>query len=184
MRFKWEQKHIDYVKSIYKGRYLKDVRDMFNNKFGTNISKDAINAKMNRLGVKSGVSPYGSRQAHGHLHKPIGSKKLGQHGYVLIKVDNKTNNQRNNWKLYHHYVWEKYYGEIPPKHAVIFLNGNKKDFRIENLAMITYSTLQMMINNNLFYENAELTKTGINIAKLLKKQTRRSVKKMKNKEKE
>ncbi|MGV1143193.1 hypothetical protein ACV56Z_02110 [Staphylococcus aureus] len=40
--------------------------------------------------------------------------------------------------------------------------------------MITYSTLQMMINNNLFYENAELTKTGINIAKLLKKQTRRS----------
>ncbi|HFL6393183.1 TPA: HNH endonuclease signature motif containing protein [Staphylococcus aureus] len=184
MRFKWEQKHIDYVKSIYKGRYLKDVRDMFNNKFGTNISKNAINAKMNRLGVKSGVSPYGSRQAHGHLHKPIGSKKLDQHGYVLIKVDNKTNNQRNNWKLYHHYVWEKHYGEIPSKHAVIFLNGNKKDFRIENLAMITYSTLQMMINNNLFYENAELTKTGINIAKLLKKQTRRSVKKMKIKEKE
>ncbi|MGT2397820.1 HNH endonuclease signature motif containing protein [Staphylococcus aureus] len=54
-----------------------------------------------------------------------------------MKVDNKTNNQRNNWKLYHHYVWEKYYGEIPPKHGIIFLNGNKKDFRIENLAMIT-----------------------------------------------
>ncbi len=42
----------------------------------------------------------------------------------------------------------------------------------------------MMINNNLFYENAELTKTGINIAKLLKKQTRDWLKKMKNKEKE
>ncbi|MGT2357390.1 hypothetical protein ACVPOS_12565 [Staphylococcus aureus] len=58
-----EQKHIDYVKSIYRS-LLKDVRDMFNNKFGTNISKNAINAKMNRLGVKSGVSPYGSRQAY------------------------------------------------------------------------------------------------------------------------
>lgn len=73
--FKWEQKHIDYVKSIYKGRYLREVRDMFNDKFGMNISSNAINAKMNRLGVKSGIPAHGTRESHGHLHKPIGSKK-------------------------------------------------------------------------------------------------------------
>lgn len=177
--FKWEQKHIDYVKSIYKGRYLREVRDMFNDKFGMNISSNAINAKMNRLGVKSGIPAHGTRKSHGHLHKPIGSKKIGQYGYILIKVDDKTNNQKKNWQLYHHYIWEKHYGKIPPQHAVIFLNGDKKDIRIENLEMVPYSIFQMMYKNDLIYDNPELTKAGINIAKLLKKQTKNSVKEMK-----
>ena len=91
--FKWEQKHIDYVKSVYKGRYLWEVRDMFNNKFGMNISKNAINAKMNRLGVKSGIPAHGTREAHGHLQNLL-DLKIGQYGYIFIKVDDKTNNQQ------------------------------------------------------------------------------------------
>lgn len=177
--FKWDQKHIDYVKSIYKGRYLWEVRDMFNDKFGMNISKNAINAKMNRLGVKSGIPAHGTREAHGHLQKPIGSKKIGQYGYIFIKVDDKTNNQQKNWKLYHHYLWEQHHGKVPPHHAIIFLNGDKKDVRIENLEMVPYSIFQMMCQNDLIYDDPELTKVGINIAKLLKKQTKRSVREMK-----
>lgn len=59
------------------------------------------------------------------------------------------------------------------------MNGDKKDIRIENLEMLPYSIFQMMYINDLIYDNPELTKAGINIAKLLKKQTKRSVREMK-----
>ena len=40
--------------------------------------------------------------------------------------------------------------------------------RIENLEMVPYSIFQMMCQNDLIYDDPELTKVGINIAKLLK----------------
>ena len=42
-------------------------------------------------------------------------------------------------KLIHRIVWEKYYGPIPKGFIIHHKNGIKKDNRIENLDMISYS---------------------------------------------
>lgn len=38
-----------------------------------------------------------------------------------------------------HYVWEKHNGPIPRKHVVRFVNGDKRDARIENLEPMSLS---------------------------------------------
>lgn len=174
MRIKWEEKHVNYLKDIYKGRYGSETAKLFNEKFGTNVSKYAIIGKLRTLGLRTGNPPRATKESHKCIQRPIGAKRV-ENGYVHIKVDDKFRNDSKNWKLYNRYLWEKYYGDIPENHVIIFLNNNNRDFRIENLQAIPRSIYQMMVINNLIYDDPELTKTGINIAKLLKNQTKRSV---------
>ncbi len=54
---KYEKKHIDYVKSIAKGRYNDEITQMFNKKFNVNKSVSAINSMKKNHGIKSGKLP-------------------------------------------------------------------------------------------------------------------------------
>ncbi|MGN2370638.1 HNH endonuclease [Clostridium cagae] len=63
----------------------------------------------------------------------------------------------------------KYNGLIPQKHVVIFADGDKRNFDIKNLILISRSKLLIMNKNKLIYNNAELTKTGIVIASIQEK---------------
>lgn len=174
MRLKWEEKHVNYLKEIYKGKYGSETAKLFNEKFGTNLSKYAIIGKLRTLGLRTGNPPRTTTESHKCIQRPIGAKRV-VNDYVYIKVDDEGRSDSKNWKLYHRYLWEKYNGYIPDNHVIIFLNNNNRDFKIENLYAIPRSIYQMMTIYNLFYDDPELTKTGINIAKLLKKQTKRSI---------
>ena len=63
--------------------------------------------------------------------KPIGYQRLDKDGYLKIKIADKT------FVLYHRYVWEQANGPIPDDHIVIFKDGNKMNFDINNLELIT-----------------------------------------------
>ena len=54
-------------------------------------------------------------------------------------------------------------------HKVIFADGNKRNFNIDNLILVTNSEALIMNTNKLIYENAGLTKTGSLIAKVIDK---------------
>ncbi len=41
------------------------------------------------------------------------------------------------WPLYNRYLWEQHKGPIPPKHIVIFKDGNRANCVIENLELIS-----------------------------------------------
>ena len=41
------------------------------------------------------------------------------------------------WILYHHKVWRDHNGPIPPKHVVVFKDGNSMNCEISNLELIT-----------------------------------------------
>ena len=72
--------------------------------------------------------------------------------------------------MYHHYLWEREYGNIPNKHVVIFLNGNKRDFRIENLYCVEQSVWQKVVNNNMRFDDPELVESAIHLGRLMLKQ--------------
>lgn len=54
-------------------------------------------------------------------------------------------------------------------YKVIFADRNKRNFDLDNLILVTDSEALIMNTNKLIYEDAELTKTGSLIAKVIDK---------------
>lgn len=104
---------------------------------------------------------------------PIGTEKIKysksnkDDGYICIKVcDGK---KQKNWIPKHRLIYEQHYGKIPAGHKVIFADGNKENFDIDNLILVKNSEELIMNRRKLIFDNKELTKTGANIAKVLNK---------------
>jgi K+ transporter len=54
-------------------------------------------------------------------------------------------------------------------HKVIFADKNKRNFNLDNLILVADSEALIMNTNKLIYEEAELTKSGALIAKIIDK---------------
>lgn len=100
----------------------------------------------------------------GHMpsnHKPVGSERIDKDGYSAVKTA-----KPNIWKLKHKLIWEAAHGEVPAGFVVTFLDGDKSNFSIKNLALISQAENAMMEKFSLRSKNPEFTKTGILIAKV------------------
>lgn len=69
----------------------------------------------------------------------VGSERITKDGYFEVKVGDFTNDASRNFKLKHRIIWEQYYGEIPDKFQVRFKDGNKMNFDIDNLILVSLS---------------------------------------------
>jgi len=94
-------------------------------------------------------------------YKAIGSERIDKDGYIVVKV------AERKWQTKHQYIWEKNHGEIPKGHVIIFGNRNKRDFRIENLLLVSRRQLIVVNKFNLIFEDEELTKSGIALSELI-----------------
>jgi hypothetical protein len=74
------------------------------------------------------------------LLKPIGTERTSKDGYLERKINNDLPMQAR-WRAVHLVLWEEHNGPVPSGHAVVFVNGNKRDIHIENLALITRAEL-------------------------------------------
>lgn len=83
-------------------------------------------------GIRQGVAV--------RLYKPIGTERVTKDGYLSRKVNDGMPLQ-SRWRLVHLIVWEAANGPIPKGHAVTFVNGDRKDVRLDNLALITRAAL-------------------------------------------
>lgn len=91
--------------------------------------------------------------------KPDGSERVDVDGYTLIKVNGK-------FLLKHKYLWEQVNGPMPKGHAIVFKDGNRFNFNIENLECITRQ--ELMLKNTIHKYPSELV-GAIKILKNLKK---------------
>lgn len=104
-------------------------------------------------------------------YAPIGSFREDSNGYIRIKVANRK------WMLYHRYLWEKYYNKkLPQDMIIVFLDGNRRNFNIENLAAITRAEHLYITDHRLRFSDAQLSKTGTLIAKVAVKAKERGKK--------
>ena len=78
----------------------------------------------------------------GHLPpntRKMYSERLSKEGYIEIKVG------INKWISKHRYIWEQYHQkEVPKGKVVIFLDGNNRNFEIENLKLISRGALLIL----------------------------------------
>jgi hypothetical protein len=72
-----------------------------------------------------------------HTWSPIGTEVTRKDGYVWVKVSEDVKPARRNWKSKHQAVYEAAHGLIPPRHVVVFKDGNKRHFELANLELVT-----------------------------------------------
>ncbi len=75
----------------------------------------------------------------------------------------------NQWALKHRLIYERAFGAVPRDKIIIFLDGNKLNFNIDNLKMITRKQNSFLNKQKLRFDNPELTMIGINISAVLEK---------------
>lgn len=175
-----------FILDNYKGRYNQELADLFNQKFNTNITSRTIksykaNNKLNS-GLtgkfRKGQTPHNKGKkmpkevyekvkhtmfAKGNVppnHRLVGSERISKDGYIEVKVA-----EPNKWRLKQRVVYEEAKGEIPEGCPIIFLDGNKRNFDIDNLRCITRSEL-LYLNCNGLNNSNEITETGILMARL------------------
>jgi hypothetical protein len=76
-------------------------------------------------------------------HHPVGTEMERADGYIWVKVA-----EPKTWTQKHRLVWEQHNGPIPRGYNVQFRNRNRRDFRIENLYLISRAD-QMRDENSL-----------------------------------
>lgn len=97
--------------------------------------------------------------------KNIGDTFISQaDGYHYIKVG------KNKWVRKHRYIYEQYHNvKLNTNQSVIFLDGNKDNFNIDNLKVVDTRTKLIAKNNHLFGNNREITETGLLVSELILK---------------
>ena len=187
---KYPQDMLDFVKKNIQGTSMKDMVSLINDRYGSGTItylklKTYLNNHRLRTGrdtrFKKGQVPHnkgkpfiaGGRSAEAqfkkghkpHNYKPVGTIIYDKDGYKVIKVSDEGRH-RDKWCFLHRYNWEKEYGEIPQGHIVMFLDGNKENCGLDNLALISRKENLVMTRQRLRTNDIELTKTGLAIAKL------------------
>lgn len=187
----WSEEEIEFIKKIYPYYSNKDIVEMVFKKFGFKASINTvqkIKAEYNlpRKKIpnggqfKDGSTPWNKGQKMGpefreklkdawfqaghkpHSLKPIGSTKIWTDGCKYIKIANP-----NKWVPYHRMLWEKAHGEkIKDGELVIFADGDKSNFDIDNLVKINKGNFLFLVKNKLRFEDKDLTKAGVAVSKL------------------
>lgn len=102
--------------------------------------------------------------------KELGSQRKTSSGSILIKISNKPHARHSNWRPKHELAWEEHHGQkVPKNHIVIFLDGDKTNFSIDNLALINKGELLKMNQYHYFNSDSNITSAGIGIIRLDKK---------------
>jgi hypothetical protein len=71
-----------------------------------------------------------------HNTVAIGFERVTVDGYLEVKIGD-FENSSDNFQLKHRMIYERQYGTIPAKHQVRFKDGNKFNFEISNLILVS-----------------------------------------------
>ena len=176
----------DYVAENYKGVGPKEMAERLNRRFGTDYTVKQINAYYKNHGHNSGLT---GRFQPGHVpankgtHPPTRGRMVETQfraghtphnklpiGSIIMKADGymwqKLGEGARDWRQKHLLVWEEAHGPIPDGHVITFKDGDKTNYDLDNLALITMAESIELTRRGLRTEDKQLTETGILIARL------------------
>lgn len=188
---KYTEAEHEFLHDFVPGHTYKEIVEAYNKRFDEPITLSRLkgyiaNHKLNtgKTGRfekgqipfnkgKKGWSAPGTEKTRfkkGHLPsntKPIGYERITKDGYIEVKIKMRPShpNCNDNFVAKHRLVWEQVNGPIPKGCKLTFLDGDKKNCALENLALITSAEHLQMTRRDLRSQSPQLTKTGILIAK-------------------
>ena len=191
-RYSEEQK--EFIITNNYGKYSKELAEMFNQHFNTNITAKEIAYFRRNHKLNSGLTgqfkkgnvahnkgkkqiEYMSQESIERTketrfkkgnkpknYRPIGSERITKDGYIEVKVADP-----NKWETKNKIIYKQYFGDIPEGHKIIYADGNKLNNDINNLILVSDNEELIMNRHKLRTEDIELTKTGYLIAKVIDK---------------
>ena len=168
MTKRYTQDQIDFLRVGYQSMNVRGLARAFNAEFGTNKTDIQIKAFISRKGITSGrdgrfkkgnapwnvgtkgqglTGPNKGSFKKGHIPgntKPLGAERIDpKDGYILVKVAEKNpyTGAATRYKHKHAHIWEQQFGPVPDGMVVIFRDGDKRNFDLDNLVVITRSEL-------------------------------------------
>lgn len=181
----------EYIKSIAFGTPSVEIAKKTEEYFGIEFPAHKCRAYMKNHGIKNGIdcrikkgnvppnkgkkmSPEQYEKVSRTMFKkgnvPKNKMQVGEYthtteGYPVRKVKDEGT-QRERFVFVHREVWEKHHGVIPDGKMVSFLDGNKENCEIDNLVLLDNDENLEMNRRKLRFDEADLTRTGIQVAKL------------------
>lgn len=150
----FNEEHKIFIKENAIGIRNEELTKRLNKTFNTNFTVGQVKKYKHSHHISSGLKS---------CNLPIGSERENK-GYILIKIA-----EPNVWIEKHRYIYENIHGKVPDNYKVIFADKNKRNFNPDNLILVSDSEALIMNTHKLIFEEAELTKTGSIVAKLLDK---------------
>ncbi|MDR1246131.1 MAG: HNH endonuclease [Clostridiales Family XIII bacterium] len=180
---KYTKEMIAWLRADTSYKVCETVR-LFNEFFDTDYSQSSIkgalaNHKIKRTGFdgrfRKGNVPHNKGKKGEHYspasefkpgnipanHRPVGSERVNVDGYVEIKVA-----EPNRWGLKHRVVWEATNGEIPESHIIVFADGNKQNFALENLVLVSRKHGAVINHMGIPYGDIDTLTTACAVAEL------------------
>lgn len=189
---KYTEEEKMFFRSYTYGHGYQEITDEFNRRFEPEIRKSQVKDYIKNNNLTTGRT---GRFEKGHVpdnkgmkgicapgcektwfkkgdkprnHKPVGTESIRRskknEAYVYVKVA-----EPNKWRMKHTIEWEKVNGPIPKGMVIIFLDGDTTNTDISNLQIVSRKVNARINQNHLRYNDADLTMTGINIAKVITK---------------
>ena len=93
---------------------------------------------------------------------PIGTERVKSDGMVQVKIS------KDKWEYKQRLIYSQYYNiELTSDDYIIFLDQDKTNFDINNLERVSRRESSIVANQGLFFNEPNLTETGIEVAKLM-----------------
>lgn len=176
---------LNFIKANAEGKTNAEMQELVNDTFGTDYTLMQVKQVKHRNHISSGLdgrfqkgNPAHNKGKKGyyapgsekgwfkkghtpHDHHEIGTEVMTTDGYPAVKIA-----EPNVWKLKHILVWEEANGPVPEGYAVIFLDRDHTNTKLENLALVTRAELLELNRRELIKTDAELSETGVLIARV------------------
>lgn len=147
---------IQFIKKYSLSCYPQELSKLVYDEFGLEISGDGLRRFMNRHDIDYKKKINWSKKEP----KPIGNEVIVD-GYIRVKVSNCV------YKPKQRVLYEQYYNiELKEDENVIFLDGDKTNFNIDNLMVIHNKEKHFMMGGKLFSKDPQVTELGYQVAKL------------------
>ncbi len=160
MRNKYSKKFEEEMYKKAPNKTLEKLLDIAINKYKYKISKEMLREYLSKREIRyKGYNPNKAKTMGNKI--PIGTEYVKPDGMVLVKV------KPNKWEYKQRYIYEQYYNvELPKEIMVIFLDGDRTNFDINNLMAVSTPEYNCIKNKDLLSNNSMVTKTAILGARL------------------
>lgn len=133
----WSEAQLDYLFNNYPGKRAEDIGKVIGK------TKSSVQHKANRLGIKKDREAFFEEKSKAmrgeHSGNFKGYRQVTSRGYITRTCPGHPYATKKGLVMEHRLVVEEHLGfALPPEFDVHHINGNKKDNRIENLAIMTH----------------------------------------------
>ncbi len=105
-----------------KDMQIKALTALVNRTFGINVCAGTVGHHLGRYKKRKQKKP-------SFLFKPVGTERIDKNGYVRVITE-------SGEKLKHRLVWEEKNPPVKPDEIIIFLDGDKTNISLDNMALV------------------------------------------------